>query len=165
MSLGTGRAPMLTGIVKSAFHLATAPIFMNRLLWSSGIERNPYLWPPSFRHADLRPDPERVVGFCKRKGLPGFLLNGTPGVALLESTGPIASPALKLPWEQQTVPVKRGGDRIRPFYRPHDRSGGGLWTVRVRSADLKRSRKACERARLCPTGLWERPPVYAAVEI
>jgi serine phosphatase RsbU (regulator of sigma subunit) len=42
-------------------------------------------------------------------------LNGATGVALLESTGPIISPAFSFSWEQQTMRVKRGCDRIVLF--------------------------------------------------
>jgi phosphoserine phosphatase RsbU/P len=56
-----------------------------------------------------------LLDFVNAGHPPGFLLNETPDVALLESTGPIISPALKFPWEQRTVPVKRGRDRIVLF--------------------------------------------------
>jgi phosphoserine phosphatase RsbU/P len=46
---------------------------------------------------------------------PGILLNSTTGSALLESTGSIISPALNFSWEQRTIPVKRGCDRIVLF--------------------------------------------------
>ena len=43
---------------------------------------------------------------------PAILLNGGICASLLESTGPIISPALKFSWEQRTIRVKRGCDRI-----------------------------------------------------
>jgi serine phosphatase RsbU (regulator of sigma subunit) len=43
------------------------------------------------------------------------MFNGQTGPALLESTGPIISPSLDFSWEQRTIQVKRGCDRIVLF--------------------------------------------------
>ena len=81
-------AAMLTGTVKSAFHSASADLY----------------------------EPVCVVDRVANAGHPpGILLNGVTGAALLESTGPIISPALKFSWEQRTIQVKRGCDRIVLF--------------------------------------------------
>ena len=108
-------AAMLTGTVKSAFHSASADLYepacvVDRV--ANGIR--------TFGHHHF------ITLICARiwNGSleyvnaghpPGLLLNGTAGLAFLEPTGPIVSPALKVSWEQRTIPVKRGTDRMVLF--------------------------------------------------
>lgn len=108
-------AAMLTGTVKSAFHSAAADLYepasvVDRV--SNGIRTFGHHHFVTLICARIR---NGLLDFVNAGHPPGFLLNATPDVALLESTGPIISPALKLPWEQRTVPVKRGCDRIVLF--------------------------------------------------
>jgi serine phosphatase RsbU (regulator of sigma subunit) len=46
---------------------------------------------------------------------PGILVRDTDAPVLLEPTGPIISPALKCVWEQRTIPISRGRDRLVLF--------------------------------------------------
>jgi phosphoserine phosphatase RsbU/P len=108
-------AAMLTGTVKSAFHSASADLFepgsvVDRV--ANGIRSFGYHHFVTLICVRIR---NGSLDFVNAGHPPGFLLNGAPDVALLESTGPIVSPALKSSWEQRTVPVKRGSDRIVLF--------------------------------------------------
>jgi phosphoserine phosphatase RsbU/P len=108
-------AAMLTGTVKSAFHSASADLYepacvVDRV--ANGIRTFGHHHFITLICARIR---NGSLDFVNAGHPPGFLLNGAPDVALLEPTGPIISPALRFSWEQRTVPVKRGGDRIVLF--------------------------------------------------
>jgi phosphoserine phosphatase RsbU/P len=108
-------AAMLTGTVKSAFHSASADLYepasvagrVANAIRCFGYHHFVSLICVRIRNASL--------DFVNAGHPPGFLLNGAAGVTLLESTGPILSPALKFFCEQRTVPVRRGSDRIVLF--------------------------------------------------
>jgi phosphoserine phosphatase RsbU/P len=108
-------AAMLTGTVKSAFHSAGTDLYepacvVDRV--ASGIRTFGHHHFITLICARIR---NGSLDFVNAGHPPGFLLNGAPDVALLESTGPIISPALQFTWEQRTVPIKRGNDRIVLF--------------------------------------------------
>ncbi len=108
-------AAMLTGTVKSAFHSASVDLYepasvVDRV--ASGIRTFGHHHFVTLICARIR---NGSLDFVNAGHPPGFLLNGTPEVALLESTGPLISPAFNFSWEQRTVPVKRGADRIVLF--------------------------------------------------
>jgi len=105
-------AAMLTGTVKSAFHSASTDLYepvcvVDRV--ANGIRAFGH-------HHFITLICTRVrngsLDFVNAGHPPGILLNGATGAALLESTGPIISPALSFSWEQRTIRVKRGCDRI-----------------------------------------------------
>jgi sigma-B regulation protein RsbU (phosphoserine phosphatase) len=108
-------AAMLTGTVKSAFHSASADLYepacvVDRV--ANGIR-------PFGHHHFITLICARIrngsLDFVNAGHPPGILLNGATDVALLESTGPIISPVLNFSWEQRTIRVKRGCDRIVLF--------------------------------------------------
>jgi sigma-B regulation protein RsbU (phosphoserine phosphatase) len=108
-------AAMLTGTVKSAFHAARADGYEPSCVAdrvASGIRAFGH-------HHFITLICARVqngsLDFVNAGHPPGFLLNGASGVALLEPTGPIISPALNFSWEQRTIQIKRGGDRVILF--------------------------------------------------
>jgi phosphoserine phosphatase RsbU/P len=108
-------AAMLTGTVKSAFHSASADHYepasvVERV--ASGIRTFGHHHFVTLICARIR---NGSLDFVNAGHPPGFLLNGSPDVALLESTGPLISPAFKFSWEQRTVTVRRGADRIVLF--------------------------------------------------
>ena len=108
---GAGAA-MLTGTVKSAFHSASADLYepacvVDRV--AKGIRALGHHHFITLICARLR---NGSLDFVNAGHPPGILLNGATGVVLLESTGPIISPALSFSWEQRTIRVKRGCDRI-----------------------------------------------------
>ena len=108
-------AAMLTGTVKSAFHSASADHYepasvVERV--ASGIRTFGHHHFVTLICARIR---NGSLDFVNAGHPPGFLLNGSPDVALLESTGPLISPAFKFSWEQRTVTVRRGVDRIVLF--------------------------------------------------
>jgi sigma-B regulation protein RsbU (phosphoserine phosphatase) len=107
-------AAMLTGTVKSAFHAARADGYEPSCVAdrvASGIRAFGH-------HHFITLICARVqngsLDFVNAGHPPGFLLNGA-SVALLEPTGPIISPALNFSWEQRTIQIKRGGDRVVLF--------------------------------------------------
>ncbi|MBV8819746.1 MAG: SpoIIE family protein phosphatase [Acidobacteriaceae bacterium] len=111
---GAGAA-MLTGSVKSAFHSASADQYEPACV----VERVANAIRAFGHHhfitlicARVRND---ALEFVNAGHPPGILLNGTKGPALLESTGPIISPALHSSWEQAMLPVTRGCDRMILF--------------------------------------------------
>lgn len=108
-------AAMLTGTVKSAFHAASADFYepacvVDRV--ANGIR-------PFGHHHFITLICARVrsgsLDFVNAGHPPGILLNRASGVALLEATGPIITPALKFSWGQQTIPVQPGADRMVLF--------------------------------------------------
>jgi sigma-B regulation protein RsbU (phosphoserine phosphatase) len=108
-------AAMLTGTVKSAFHSASADLYepacvVDRV--ANGIRAFGHHHFITLICARVR---NGSLDFVNAGHPPGILLNGATGVALLESTGPIISPALHFSWEQRTIRVKRGCDRIVLF--------------------------------------------------
>jgi sigma-B regulation protein RsbU (phosphoserine phosphatase) len=108
-------AAMLTGTVKSAFHSASADRYepasvVDRV--ASGIRTFGHHHFVTLICVRIR---NGSLDFVNAGHPPGFLLNGSAEVALLESTGPLISPAFNFSWEQRTVPVKRGGDRLVLF--------------------------------------------------
>jgi phosphoserine phosphatase RsbU/P len=108
-------AAMLTGTVKSAFHAASADLYepscvVDRV--ANGIRAFGHHHFITLICARVQ---NGALDFVNAGHPPGLLLNGATGVALLESTGPIISPAFSFSWEQQTMRVKRGCDRIVLF--------------------------------------------------
>ncbi len=108
-------AAMLTGTVKSAFHSASADLYepacvVERV--ASGIRAFGYHHFITLICARVR---NGWLDFVNAGHPPGILSGGGTGVELLESTGPIVSPAIESSWEQRTIPVKRGSDRIVLF--------------------------------------------------
>src|SRR5262249_10056771 len=106
---------MLTGTVKSAFHSASADLYEPACV----AERVANGMRAFGHHRFITLICARVrnesLDFVNAGHPPGILLNGATGVKLLESTGPIISPALNFSWEQRTIRVKRGCDRIVLF--------------------------------------------------
>jgi sigma-B regulation protein RsbU (phosphoserine phosphatase) len=108
-------AAMLTGTVKSAFHSASADLYepacvVDRV--ANGIRAFGHHHFITLICARVR---NGSLDFVNAGHPPGILLNSATGVALLESTGPIISPALRFSWEQLTIRVNRGCDRIVLF--------------------------------------------------
>jgi phosphoserine phosphatase RsbU/P len=108
-------AAMLTGTVKSAFHAASADLYepvcvVDRV--AKGIHAFGHHHFITLICARVR---DGSLDFVNAGHPPGILLNAAGSVALLESTGPIISPALKFTWEQQRIPVERGCDRLVLF--------------------------------------------------
>lgn len=108
-------AAMLTGTVKSAFRSASADLYepacvVERV--TNGIRAFGHHHFITMICARIR---NALLDFVNAGHPPGILSSGGTGVALLESTGPIISPALNSSWEQRTIPVKRGSDRIVLF--------------------------------------------------
>ena len=108
-------AAMLTGTVKSAFHSAGADLYepasvVDRV--ANGIRAFGHHHFISLICARVR---NGSLDFVNAGHPPGILLNGGTGAELLESTGPIISPAFNFSWEQRTIRVKRGCDRMVLF--------------------------------------------------
>jgi phosphoserine phosphatase RsbU/P len=108
-------AAMLTGVVKSAFHSASAEGYGPRCV----VERiADGIRPFGSQHfitlicARVR---DGSLDFVNAGHPPGILSNAKTTAALLEPTGPIVSPALRCSWDLQTIPVNRGSDRIVLF--------------------------------------------------
>src|SRR5215471_2161038 len=105
-------AAMLTGTVKSAFHAASADLYepacvVDRV--ANGIRAFGHHHFITLICARVR---NGSLDFVNAGHPPGILWSGAASAALLESTGPIISPALNFSWEQRTIPVKRGCDHI-----------------------------------------------------
>jgi phosphoserine phosphatase RsbU/P len=108
-------AAMLTGTVKSAFHSAGADRYepacvVDRV--ANGIRAFGHHHFISLICVRIR---NGSLDFVNAGHPPGILLNGETGVALLEPTGPIISPAFHFSWEQRTVAVQPGRNRIVLF--------------------------------------------------
>ena len=108
-------AAMLTGTVKSAFHSASADHYepagvVDRV--ANGIRAFGDQHFITLICARIR---NESLEFINAGHPPGILMDGATGVKLLESTGTIVSPALNFPWEQQTISIERGRDRIVLF--------------------------------------------------
>jgi len=108
-------AAMLTGTVKSAFHSASSDLYEPACVVERvangirGFGHNHFI---TLICARVR---NGSLDFVNAGHPPGIVSNGGTAAALLESTGPIISPALNLSWEQRTIPVKRGCDHIVLF--------------------------------------------------
>jgi sigma-B regulation protein RsbU (phosphoserine phosphatase) len=108
-------AAMLTGIVKSAFHSASTERYepacvVERV--ANGIRAFGHhhfitLICARVRHGSL--------DFVNAGHPPGIISSLETAAALLEGTGPMISPALSCSWEQHTIQVNRGSDRIVLF--------------------------------------------------
>jgi sigma-B regulation protein RsbU (phosphoserine phosphatase) len=108
-------AAMLTGTVKSAFHSASADLYepacvVDRV--ANGIRAFGHHHFITLICARVR---NGSMDFVNAGHPSGILLNGETGVALLESTGPIISPALNCSWEQRTIRVRPRCDRLVLF--------------------------------------------------
>jgi phosphoserine phosphatase RsbU/P len=108
-------AAMLTGVVKSAFHSASSEHYepacvVERI--ANGIRSFGHHYFITVICARVR---NGSLDFVNAGHPPGILSNVTTAGALLGSTGPIISPALKSSWEQDTIQVERGSDRIVLF--------------------------------------------------
>jgi sigma-B regulation protein RsbU (phosphoserine phosphatase) len=108
-------AALLTGTVKSAFHSASADLYepacvVDRV--ANGIRPFGHQHFITLICVRIRDD---SLEFLNAGHPPGILFDRARGVTLLESTGPIISPAFNLSWQQQTIPVNRGCDRIVLF--------------------------------------------------
>lgn len=108
-------AAMLTGIVKSAFHASGADLYEPACV----VERVANGIRAFGDHHFITLISARVrkewLEFVNAGHPAGILSNGGAGPTLLESTGPIVSPAFNFSWEQQTLRVKRGSDRLVLF--------------------------------------------------
>lgn len=108
-------AALLTGIVKSAFQSASSEVYeptsvverVANAIRSFGADQFITLICARVRNGFL--------DFVNAGHPPGILSTLGTAAALLEATGPIISPALKVPWEQPKIQVKRGSDRIVLF--------------------------------------------------
>jgi sigma-B regulation protein RsbU (phosphoserine phosphatase) len=108
-------AAMLTGIVKSAFHSARSEAYepvhvVERVangLRAFGDHHFITLICARIRNGTL--------GFVNAGHPPGILSSAKTTAVLPEATGPIISRALDGSWEQHTIPVKRGSDRLILF--------------------------------------------------
>jgi sigma-B regulation protein RsbU (phosphoserine phosphatase) len=107
-------AAMLTGVVKSAFHSASGayePICVVERV-ASGIRA-------FSAHHFITLICARVqhgsLDFVNAGHPPGILLGAGHPAVLLEPTGPLISPALKGTWEQRTIKVNHGSDRLVLF--------------------------------------------------
>jgi phosphoserine phosphatase RsbU/P len=108
-------AAMLTGTVKSAFHSASSDLYepacvVERV--ADGIRAFGHDHFITLICARVR---NGSLDFVNAGHPPGILSNGETIATLLESTGPIISPALNFSWEQRTIRVTRGSDRIVLF--------------------------------------------------
>jgi phosphoserine phosphatase RsbU/P len=108
-------AAMLTGIVKSALHSASAEVYepasvVERV--ANGIRSFGYHQFITLVCARIR---NGSLDFVNAGHPPGILSTCENAAPLLEATGPIISPALDHSWEQHTIQVKRRSDRIVLF--------------------------------------------------
>ena len=108
-------AAMLTGIVKSAFHSASSELYepacvVERV--ANGIRAFGHHHFITLICARVR---NGSLDFVNAGHPPGILSKFETAAALLGATGPIISPALNCSWEQHTIQVKRGSDRIVLF--------------------------------------------------
>jgi sigma-B regulation protein RsbU (phosphoserine phosphatase) len=108
-------AAMLTGSVKSAFHFASSDLYepacvVERV--ADGIRAFGHQHFITLICARVR---NGLLDFVNAGHPPGILSNGGTAATLLESTGPIISPALNFSWEQRTIRVTRGSDRLVLF--------------------------------------------------
>lgn len=108
-------AAMLTGTVKSAFHSASSDSYeparvVHRV--AEGIHVFGHHHFITLICARVRGE---WLDFVNAGHPPGVLSSRGTASPLLESTGPIISPALNSSWEQRKIRVKRGSDRIVLF--------------------------------------------------
>jgi phosphoserine phosphatase RsbU/P len=108
-------AAMLTGVVKSAFHSASAeeyePLCVVERI-ANGIRAFGYQHFITVICVRVR---DESLDFVNAGHPPGILSSVEGALALFEATGPIISPALKCSWKQRTIEVKRRSDRIVLF--------------------------------------------------
>jgi phosphoserine phosphatase RsbU/P len=108
-------AAMLTGLVKSAFHSAGAegyePLCVVQRI-ASGMRPFGHQHFVTLICARVR---NGSLDFVNAGHPPGILSNARTAPALLEATGTIISPALDSSWEQRTIQVRRGTDRMVLF--------------------------------------------------
>ncbi len=107
-------AAMLTGVVKSAFHSgagAYEPACVVERI-ASGIRAFGAHHFVTLICARVR---NGSLDFVNAGHPPGILLSPGKSALLLESTGLLISPALKSAWEQRTIPVNHGSDRLVLF--------------------------------------------------
>jgi sigma-B regulation protein RsbU (phosphoserine phosphatase) len=109
-------AAMLTGVVKSAFHSASADIYEPVCV----VERIANSVRAFGAHHFITLICARVqngsLDFVNAGHPPGILSSTTTtAAALLETTGPIISPAFKCSWEQHAIKVNPRSDRLVLF--------------------------------------------------
>jgi phosphoserine phosphatase RsbU/P len=105
-------AAMLTGLVKSAFHSASADFYepasvVERV--ASGIRAFNNRHFITLICARVR---KGQLDFVNAGHPPGILSSVDAARPVLEPTGPIISPALKCSWEQRSIQVTPGSDRL-----------------------------------------------------
>jgi phosphoserine phosphatase RsbU/P len=108
-------AAMLTGVVKSAFHAASSDSYEPACVVKRVANGISAFGAHHFITLICVRVQKGSLDFVNAGHPPGILANRKATCALLESTGPIISPALKSSWEQRTIPAKRGSDRIVLF--------------------------------------------------
>jgi phosphoserine phosphatase RsbU/P len=108
-------AAMLTGLVKSAFHSASSDFYepacvVERV--ANGIRAFNHRHFITMICARVR---NGQLDFVNAGHPPGILSRVEAAEPALETTGPIISPALKCSWEQHSIQVTHGSDRIVLF--------------------------------------------------
>jgi sigma-B regulation protein RsbU (phosphoserine phosphatase) len=106
---------MLTGVVKSAFRSAISDTYepacvaqrVANAIRAFGADRFITLICARLQNGCLE--------FVNAGHPPGILVSPRNRAVLLEPTGPIISPALVSSWEQCTIPISRGSDRLVLF--------------------------------------------------
>ena len=108
-------AAMLTGTVKSVFRSAGADLYEPACV----VERVAIGLRAFGNHHFITLISARVrkgsLDFVNAGHPPGILSNRGTDATLLEPTGSIISPAIDASWEQRTIQVKRGSDRVVLF--------------------------------------------------
>jgi len=108
-------AALLTAVVKSAFRSASSEMYepscvvdrVAKAVGSFAAHRFITLVCARIHNGSLE--------FVNAGHPPGILVRLTNAPVLLEATGPIISPALKCAWEQRTIAIDRGSDRLVLF--------------------------------------------------
>lgn len=108
-------AAMLTGVVKSAFHSASPELYEPVCVAERIADGIRSFDPQHFITLICARVRNNSLDFVNAGHPPGILSNIKSAAALMGPTGPIISPALKCSWEQKTIQIKRGSDRIVLF--------------------------------------------------
>jgi sigma-B regulation protein RsbU (phosphoserine phosphatase) len=108
-------AAMLTGVVKSAFRSATSDAYEPRSVVERVADGVRAFRPHHFISLICVRVQNWTLDYVNAGHPPGILSSVTAPPAFLEATGPIISPALPCSWEQRTMDVNRGSDRLVLF--------------------------------------------------
>jgi phosphoserine phosphatase RsbU/P len=108
-------AAMLTGVVKSAFRSALSDMYEPASVTRRVASAIGAFTADRFVTLICARIQNGCLEFVNAGHPPGILTSPGKATVLLEATGPIISPAFAFSWEQRTMPVTHGSDRLVLF--------------------------------------------------